>query len=148
MDPANSALWDLPASDEGAGAGLEAHVDAEGATAELDKTLQEEQCGLVTYSSKGSGCGYTFTTSDINCALNFNYQPIRNEMNTLSSKPIQGNTAIGAGIEKLFRPNTRAVFTEAPGSQSFEMQDIPAITAVAHARDALVLMDNTWATPL
>ena len=56
--------------------------------------------------------------------------------------------AIGAGIEKLFRPNTRAVFTEAPGSQSFEMQDIPAIASVAHARDALVLMDNTWATPL
>lgn len=67
--------------------------------AELDSTLQEEQCALVTYSSKGSGCGYKFTTSDINCALNFNYQPIRNEMNTLSSKPVQGNTAIGAGID-------------------------------------------------
>src|SRR5215469_11437311 len=55
---------------------------------------------------------------------------------------------LGAGLEALFRPNTRAVFTEAPGSQSFEMQDIPAIAALAHARDALVLMDNTWATPL
>jgi cystathionine beta-lyase len=55
---------------------------------------------------------------------------------------------IGADIATLFRPNTRAVFTEAPGSQSFEMQDIPAIAAVAHARDAVVLMDNTWATPL
>lgn len=67
--------------------------------AELDGTLQEEQCGLVTYSSKGSGCGYTFTTSDINCELGFNYQPVRDEMNTLSSKPVQGNTAIGAGID-------------------------------------------------
>ena len=55
---------------------------------------------------------------------------------------------IGAGIAKLFRPNTRVVFTEAPGSQSFEMQDIPAITAAAHAKGALVVMDNTWATPL
>jgi cystathionine beta-lyase len=55
---------------------------------------------------------------------------------------------IGAGIEALFRPNTAAVFTEAPGSQSFEMQDIPAIADVAHARGAVVLMDNTWATPL
>ncbi|HMK80271.1 MAG TPA: PLP-dependent transferase, partial [Xanthobacteraceae bacterium] len=36
---------------------------------------------------------------------------------------------VGAGIAKLFRPNTRAVFTEAPGSLSFEMQDIPAIVA-------------------
>lgn len=55
---------------------------------------------------------------------------------------------IGDGIASLFRPNTRAVFVEAPGSQSFEMQDIPAIARVAHDRGALVLMDNTWATPL
>ena len=55
---------------------------------------------------------------------------------------------IGAGIETLLRPNTTAVFTEAPGSQSFEMQDIPAIAEVAHRHGAVVLMDNTWATPL
>lgn len=55
---------------------------------------------------------------------------------------------IGAGIERLMRKNTRLVFTEAPGSQTFEMQDIPAIAEVAHARGALVAMDNTWATPL
>jgi cystathionine beta-lyase len=55
---------------------------------------------------------------------------------------------IGAGIEDLLRPNTAAVFTEAPGSQSFEMQDIPAIAEVSHRRGAVVLMDNTWATPL
>jgi cystathionine beta-lyase len=55
---------------------------------------------------------------------------------------------IGAGIEALMSPNTTAVFTEAPGSQSFEMQDIPAIAEVAHRHGAVVLMDNTWATPL
>ena len=55
---------------------------------------------------------------------------------------------IGAGVAGLFRPNTRAVFVEAPGSQSFEMQDVPAIAAAAHARGLTVLMDNTWATPL
>lgn len=55
---------------------------------------------------------------------------------------------IGADIARLFRPNTRAVYTEAPGSLTFEMQDIPAIAAVAHAHDAVVMMDNTWATPL
>lgn len=55
---------------------------------------------------------------------------------------------IGAGISALFRPNTRAVYLESPGSLSFEMQDVPAIAAVAHANGALVLMDNTWATPL
>jgi cystathionine beta-lyase len=56
--------------------------------------------------------------------------------------------AIAGGIAALMQPNTRAVFTEAPGSLSFEMQDIPAIAAAAHARDAVVLMDNTWASPL
>lgn len=55
---------------------------------------------------------------------------------------------VGADIAALFRPNTTAVLTEAPGSQSFEMQDIPAIAAVAHAHKACVIMDNTWATPL
>lgn len=55
---------------------------------------------------------------------------------------------LGAGIEKLLRPNTTVVFTESPGSQSFEMQDIPAIADVAHRHGAVVVMDNTWATPL
>jgi cystathionine beta-lyase len=55
---------------------------------------------------------------------------------------------IGAGIAELFKPNTKAVLIEAPGSQTFEMPDIPAIAAVAHARGALVIDDNTWATPL
>jgi cystathionine beta-lyase len=55
---------------------------------------------------------------------------------------------VGAGIESLFRPNTTAVLVEAPGSQSFEMQDVPAIADVAHRHGACVIMDNTWATPL
>lgn len=55
---------------------------------------------------------------------------------------------IAAGIARLIRTNTRIVFTESPGSHSFEVQDIPAIAAAAHKRDVLVLMDNTWATPL
>ena len=55
---------------------------------------------------------------------------------------------IGGGIAALIQPNTRAVFVEAPGSLSFEIQDIPAIAAAAHAKGAVVLMDNTWATPL
>ncbi|MCA0424434.1 MAG: cystathionine beta-lyase [Proteobacteria bacterium] len=55
---------------------------------------------------------------------------------------------IGAGISALFQPNTKAVFTESPGSLTFEMQDIPAIAAAAKAHGAVTLMDNTWATPL
>ncbi|MFB2552167.1 cystathionine beta-lyase [Ensifer soli] len=55
---------------------------------------------------------------------------------------------IGAGIAARMRPNTRLVHTEAPGSNTFEMQDIGAISTVAHAHGAVVAMDNTWATPL
>ena len=55
--------------------------------------------------------------------------------------------AIGAGIESLMRPNTAIVFTESPGSNTYEMQDIPAISEVAHAHGAVVMIDNTWATP-
>ncbi|WP_420960039.1 cystathionine beta-lyase [Brucella sp. IR073] len=56
--------------------------------------------------------------------------------------------AIGAGISALMRPNTKVVFTESPGSNTFEMQDIPAIAAKAHEAGAVVMIDNTWATPL
>jgi cystathionine beta-lyase len=55
---------------------------------------------------------------------------------------------VGAGVAALMRDNTRAVVVESPGSLSFEVQDVPAIAAAAHARGATVLMDNTWATPL
>src|ERR1700732_5644282 len=55
---------------------------------------------------------------------------------------------IGAGIGELIRPNTRLVYLESPGSLSFEMQDTAAIAKAAHDKGALVLMDNTWATPL
>ena len=55
---------------------------------------------------------------------------------------------VGGGIAALIQPNTRAVFVEAPGSLSFEIQDVPAIAAAAHAKGAVVLMDNTWATSL
>ena len=55
---------------------------------------------------------------------------------------------IGAGIANLTRPETRVVFTESPGSNTFEMQDVPAISRAAHERGAIVMMDNTWATPL
>jgi cysteine-S-conjugate beta-lyase len=55
---------------------------------------------------------------------------------------------VGAGIAGLMRPNTSLVYTESPGSLTFEVQDIPAIAAAAHAAGALVAMDNTWASPL
>jgi cysteine-S-conjugate beta-lyase len=80
------------------------------------------------------------------------YRPTRNFCNGLLARYgveiTYFDPLIGAGIAALFKPNTKAVLVEAPGSQSFEMPDIPAIAAVAHAHDALVVDDNTWATPL
>src|SRR5262249_36038967 len=46
------------------------------------------------------------------------------------------------------QPNTRAVYCESPGSLTFDVQDVPAIAEAAHAHGAVVLMDNTWASPL
>ncbi len=80
------------------------------------------------------------------------YRPTRNFCNGLLARygveTSYFDPLIGTGIEQLLKPNTRAVLVEAPGSQSFEMPDIPAIASVAHAHGALVIDDNTWATPL
>lgn len=80
------------------------------------------------------------------------YRPTRNFCNGLLARygveTTYFDSQLGAGVGELFRPNTKAVLVEAPGSQSFEMPDIPVIAAVAHAHGALVIDDNTWATPL
>ena len=55
---------------------------------------------------------------------------------------------IGAGIAELIGERTRAIFMESPGSLTFEVQDIPAIVAVAREREVATILDNTWATPL
>ncbi len=80
------------------------------------------------------------------------YAPTRNFANTMLKR--MGveveyyEPTVGAGIADLIRPNTRVIFTESPASNTFEMQDIPAIAAAARTADIVVMMDNTWATPL
>jgi len=80
------------------------------------------------------------------------YRPTRNFCNGVFKRfgveTTYYDPLVGAAIARLFKSNTRVAFVEAPGSQSFEMQDIPAIAKIAHERNAAVLMDNTWATPL
>lgn len=79
------------------------------------------------------------------------YSPTRHFCNVIL--PRSGVTTtyydprIGAGIAKLIQPNTKVIFLESPGSLSFEVQDVPAIAAAAHAANVTVMMDNTWATP-
>jgi cysteine-S-conjugate beta-lyase len=55
---------------------------------------------------------------------------------------------VGAAIESLIRPNTSIIFLESPGSQTFEVQDVPAVTALARSKGICTILDNTWATPL
>jgi cysteine-S-conjugate beta-lyase len=80
------------------------------------------------------------------------YWPTRHFCNTqgrrLGIETEYYDPLIGEDIAAMFRPNTRAVFCESPGSLTFEVQDIPAIAHAAHDRAISVLADNTWATPL
>lgn len=79
------------------------------------------------------------------------YGPTRKYCDTVLSRAGVTTTyfdPLTADIVPLMQPNTRAVYLESPGSLSFEMQDVPAIAKAAHARGAVVLMDNTWASPL
>ncbi len=80
------------------------------------------------------------------------YYPTRHFADTILAKlgiEVQYyDPLVGARIETLMKPSTKVVFTKSPASNTFEMQDIPAIARVAKARGAIVMMDNTWATPL
>lgn len=80
------------------------------------------------------------------------YNPTRNFADTmlkrLGVEVEYYDPRIGSGIAALLKPNTKIVFTESPASNTFEVQDIPAIAKAAHEHGAIVMMDNTWATPL
>jgi cysteine-S-conjugate beta-lyase len=120
-------------------------------------TLEGPQCAGVGLAPSGLAAISTtllavLKTGDHLLVCDNAYRPTRNFCNGVLARYGVETTyfdpLIGSGIERLFKPNTRAVLVEAPGSQSFEMPDIPAIAAVAQARGALVIDDNTWATPL
>ncbi|WP_036595242.1 cystathionine beta-lyase [Ottowia thiooxydans] len=55
---------------------------------------------------------------------------------------------VGAAIEELLQPNTRMIYLESPGSYTFEIQDVPAICAVAKRHGILTAIDNAWASPV
>ncbi|RWD27423.1 MAG: cystathionine beta-lyase [Mesorhizobium sp.] len=80
------------------------------------------------------------------------YHPTRNFADTmlkrLGVEVEYYDPHVGAGIAALIKSNTRVVFTESPASNTFEVQDIPGIASAARAAGAIVMMDNTWATPL
>ena len=80
------------------------------------------------------------------------YGPTRRfAMNTLPRYGVEVafyDPLAGSSIDEAMTPNTRVVFVESPGSLAFDVQDVPAIAAVAHRHGARVVLDNSWATPL
>ncbi|WP_375195722.1 cystathionine beta-lyase [Sphingobium sp.] len=79
------------------------------------------------------------------------YDPTRNfceqMLRPLGIETRYYDPAVGAGIADLIGPHTRAIFMESPGSLTFEVQDVPAIAAIARKKGIATLIDNTWATP-
>jgi len=55
---------------------------------------------------------------------------------------------IGAGIKDLIQDNTKVLFLESPGSITMEIQDVPTLSDIAHQHEIIVMLDNTWASPI
>ncbi|WP_371379130.1 cystathionine beta-lyase [Thalassotalea aquiviva] len=125
-------------------------------------------CDAMTELEGGAGCYvYPSGTAAITTAIlafvqagdhllmvDTAYEPTRDFcQKTLSRMGIDVtfyDPLIGANIDSLIQPNTRLIFLESPGSLTMEVQDVPAICAIAHAKeqDITVMLDNTWASPI
>jgi cystathionine beta-lyase len=119
--------------------------------------IEGPQCAGVALLPSGLAAGSlalqsALTSGDHVLVTDNVYGPTRKFCDTVLARCGVATTyfdpMIGSGIAALMQPNTRAVYLESPGSLTFEVQDVPAIAAVAHARGAVVLLDNTWASPL
>ena len=124
----------------------------------LEEAIAEVEGGAATaltasgYQAVGTAILAFVKSGDHILMVDSVYQPTRKFCDYMLAKLGVETTyydpLIGAGIADLIRPNTRIIFTESPGSQTFEVQDIPAIAHVARERELWLLMDNTWASPL
>lgn len=129
--PTTFSLQDSVAELEGGYGGIAVSSGLAAVTASIMALVEAGDHILVTDSVYGPGRAFCDSTLKRFGVETTYYDPL-----------------IGGGISALIRENTRVVFTESPGSQTFEVQDIPAIAEAAHAAGAAVLMDNTWGTPL
>lgn len=124
----------------------------------LERTLTELEGGhrtvLTPSGLNAIGCAVlaVLSAGDHVLMTDSVYQPARricdNVLKRLGVEVTYYDPLAGVRIAELMRENTRIVYVESPGSQTFEMQDLPAIAEAARARDAFVIVDNTWATPL
>jgi Ca-activated chloride channel homolog len=112
VDRSGSMMWTLTSSDNPPGTGDcdpphptqsrwgALNIAVSTFITELEKTPQDERLSLCSYSSNTKECGRNYKISTINSDLVADYSVIRNEMNTLSSAPVKGSTAISAGIDE------------------------------------------------
>lgn len=124
----------------------------------LEKAIAEVEGGVATaLTASGyqavSTAIFSFVQSGDHILVSDSvYQPTRkfcdHLLANLGVETTYYDPLIGEGIAELIRPSTRLIFTESPGSQTFEVQDIPAIARVAAQHKLWLLLDNTWATPL
>lgn len=116
----------------------------------------EGAAGTVICPSGASACSTALMSflkaGDHLLMVDSTYRPTRTLCNGLLKRygieTTYYDPMIGAGIEALIRPNTRVIYMESPGSQTFEVQDVPAIVAVAKKHRITTMIDNTWATAL
>jgi cystathionine beta-lyase len=101
-------------------------------------------CSAAVLSAVGAGAHILVQNSA--------YFPVRNLCDSFLTRfgvrTTYFDPAIGEDIAALIEPETTLIYLEAPGSLTFEMPDVPAITAVARDRGIRTALDNTWATPL
>jgi Mg-chelatase subunit ChlD len=93
---------------------------------ELDQTRQQELCGLVSYSSDATACGHTYKISEINSELTNPYTVIRQAIGQKSALPVEGRTAISAGIDDGIKVLT------GPKSRPFALRTMVLMTDGIH----------------
>ncbi|EQB32932.1 cystathionine beta-lyase [Sphingobium ummariense] len=118
--------------------------------------MEPEAAGTMLYPSGVAAIGCALMAvlkpGDRLLMVDSAYDPTRNfceqVLRPWGVETVYYDPTIGEGIAGLISDNTRAIFLESPGSLTFEVQDVPAITAIARDRGVTTLIDNTWATPL
>ncbi|ASJ96963.1 cystathionine beta-lyase [Shewanella marisflavi] len=131
--------------------GTPTHFAFQAAIAELEGGV-----GTALYPSGSaaiSGALLSFLKADDHLLMvDTAYEPTRD----LCDKLLKGfgiettyyDPLIGKGIEALIRPNTKVLFLESPGSITLEVQDVPTLSRIAHEHGLVVMLDNTWASPI
>lgn len=101
-------------------------------------------CTLPILSQVKTGDHVLLTDSSYGPTRNFCFTSLKN----MGIEVDCYDPRIGAKIQSLVKPNTKLIILESPGSLTFEIQDIPAITAVAKTMGVTTLIDNTWSAGL